>query len=259
MRDRKGRICKRGGAGDRAAGGCARRKPGCKRVEPREAHVRAPYLALRGVKVHRGGRLVLDVESLELRRGELVLLSGENGAGKTTLLLAAAGLVDLSEGVVEMEGKPFHTGRAPAPVQARRRIGFVQQSPYMFSGSVLENTSYGLCLRGEPQKARNERARQMLESLGIGHLAERDARELSVGEQKLVAFARAVVLDCPVLLLDEVTASLDEKAREKVIESVREQAYGLGKAVLMASHIDYQAPGLECRPVRIASGRLIPG
>lgn len=215
-----------------------------------------PFLSLQGVAVWRGGRQVLQVDELAVERGELVLLCGENGSGKSTLILAAAGLLDLAAGKVNLLGRSFHQGVAPAPLKLRRNLALVQQTPYLFATSVLRNTTYGLRLRGQSRPERRRRARKLLERLGISHLAERRADRLSVGEQKLVALARALVLDCPGLLLDEVTASLDEVVRERVLELLRQLVESEGKSILMASHLERASSKLPARRVAISAGRL---
>ena len=217
-----------------------------------------PFLSIRDLRVRRGGQTVLHIDELSVGRGELVLLCGENGSGKSTLILAAAGLLDLEAGTIHLQGKPFHRGTAPAPMQLRRRLALVQQTPYLFATSVLRNTTYGLRLRGVPRPQRRQRARAVLEQLGIAHLAGRRADRLSVGEQKLVALARALVLDCPGLLLDEVTASLDEVVRERVLELIRNLVERQGVSILMASHLERASADLPARRADIHAGRLRP-
>jgi len=200
---------------------------------------------------------VLDVPALSAPAGELTLITGENGSGKTTLMLAAGGLVDLSRGRISLLGELFHDGRAPAPKRLRRRIAFVFQDPYLFGGSVRSNLTYGLKIRGTDRSTRRELAGKMLARLGIAELARRPANDLSGGERKLVALGRALVIEPEVLYLDEVTASLDDEARARVLELIGSQIAERGTSVLMATHLEGEAEGLATKKIRLRGGRSL--
>ncbi len=216
-----------------------------------------PFLKFADVQVVRGGLTVLDVPALSAPAGELTLITGENGSGKTTLMLAAGGLVDLSRGRISLLGELFHDGRAPAPKRLRRRIAFVFQDPYLFGGSVRSNLTYGLKIRGTDRSTRRELAGKMLARLGIAELARRPANDLSGGERKLVALGRALVIEPEVLYLDEVTASLDDEARARVLELIGSQIAERGTSVLMATHLEGEAEGLATKKIRLRGGRSL--
>jgi tungstate transport system ATP-binding protein len=216
----------------------------------------APFLRFRKVSVDRGGQRVLTVPDFQVASGAIVVLTGDNGAGKSSLLLAAAGLLDLTEGGIDLFGTPFHEGRAPAPRPLRQRLGIVFQEPYLFSKSVLANLVYALKLHRVPKADREGRARKTLERLHLADFAERRATELSSGERKQVALARALVLEPEGLLLDEVTASLDEQAREIVLEAIRNEVTERGVSVLMATHLQDLAGRLSAQTVTIRAGNL---
>jgi ABC-type multidrug transport system ATPase subunit len=218
-----------------------------------------PFLKFEDVQVVRGGVTVLDVAALSAPAGELTLITGENGAGKTSLMLAAGGLLDLARGRISLFGESFHEGRAPAPKRLRRRIAFVFQDPYLFGGSVRSNLTYGLKIRGTDRSTRRELADKMLAGLGIAELAGRPANDLSGGERKLVALARALVLEPKVLYLDELTASLDDEARVKVLELIGAQIAERGTSVLMATHLEGEAEGLATKEIKLRGGRLAEG
>jgi len=219
--------------------------------------VSGPFLKFADVQVVRGGLTVLDVPALSAPAGELTLITGENGSGKTTLMLAAGGLVDLSRGRISLLGELFHDGRAPAPKRLRRRIAFVFQDPYLFGGSVRSNLTYGLKIRGTDRSTRRELAGKMLARLGIAELARRPANDLSGGERKLVALGRALVIEPEVLYLDEVTASLDDEARARVLELIGSQIAERGTSVLMATHLEGEAEGLATKKIRLRGGRSL--
>jgi tungstate transport system ATP-binding protein len=213
-----------------------------------------PFLQLEDLRVDRGGKLVLEVPRLEVATGQITVVFGENGAGKTTLLLASAGLLDLKSGQVKLFGREFHQGRAPAPKSLRQKIAFVFQDPYLFRRSVQKNLTYGLKIRGVAKTERRRRAEAVMKQLGITELAGRPANDLSGGERKLVALGRSLVLDPEVLFLDEVTASLDDAAREQVLGLIASLAAERGKSILMATHLEGIAERLKAPWVHLKAG-----
>jgi len=216
----------------------------------------APFVEIEDLQVARGGKLVLEVGKFEAPAGQVTVIFGENGAGKTTLLMAAAGLLDLKGGEIKLFGEHFHRGRAPAPKSLRQKIAFVFQDPYLFRRSVLKNLTYGLKIRGVSKSRRRGQAEAMMEQLNISGLAGRPANDLSGGERKLVALGRSLVLDSPVLFLDEVTASLDDSAREQVLDLIASEASERGKSILMATHLEGIAERLKANVVHLKAGRI---
>jgi ABC-type multidrug transport system ATPase subunit len=216
------------------------------------------FMQFDNVVVKRKGHAVLEVAELALPEKEITVVTGENGAGKTTLLLAAAGLLDLHKGQVKLFDQLFHRGRAPAPKNMRRRIAFVFQDPYLFRSSVAANITYGLKIRKVPKAERRIRAKEVMERLGIFGLAQRPANDLSGGERKLVALGRALVMNPELLFLDEVTASLDDEARDKVLTLIRSLVDEQGTSVLMATHLDSIASRLSARNIVVKAGRITP-
>jgi tungstate transport system ATP-binding protein len=217
----------------------------------------APFCSFEDVQVMRAGKAVLEIPGLTLAKGEVTAVVGDNGSGKTTLLMAAGGLLDLARGRILMFGGLFHQGRAPAAVHLRRRIAFVFQEPYLFGGSVRSNLAYGLKIRRMGKPEREDRVDRILERLGITGLGSRRSRELSGGEQRLVALGRALVLEPEVLLLDEVTANLADVAARKVEETVSSLVSEKGVSVLLATHQDRHARTLASTTVHLRGGRLI--
>jgi tungstate transport system ATP-binding protein len=215
------------------------------------------FLQLEDLRVDRGGKTVLEVPALSAEAEKVTVVFGENGAGKTTLLMAAAGLLDLKSGEIKLFGQPFHQGRAPAPKSLRQKTAFVFQDPYLFRRSVLKNLTYGLKIRGVAKDRRRERAEKVMEQLGISDLAGRPANDLSGGERKLVALGRSLVLDPQALFLDEVTASLDDSAREQVLALITSLASEQGKSILMATHLEGVAGRLQAPAIHLRAGRIV--
>lgn len=216
-----------------------------------------PGLRFERVVVARGGRTVLEVDELDLPAGKVTFVVGPNGAGKSSLLLAGAGLLDLAGGRVDLDGQAFHTGRAPAPRALRRRIGIAFQEPYLYGGSVARNLAYPLKLRGLAKGARAERVGRALEWVGLEAMADRPAEALSGGERKRVALARALVAEPSVLLLDEVTAGLDEAAGERVEALLGQWAADRGACVVVSAHPPEPTSLPGSGLVRLADGRVL--
>lgn len=210
-----------------------------------------PVLRLEGVCVTREGRAV-RVPDLQVARGEAVAVAGPNGSGKTTLLLAAAGLVDLAAGRVEAFGEPFHQGAAPGARQLRCRVVYAAQAPLLLAGSVQGNLAWGLRFRGLPRAERRARIERWLPRLGIAHLAARSAPHLSGGEQRLVALARAFVLEPELLLLDEPFTHLDAAA-VPLVEALVAEVVAAGTTLLLATHDAPQAARLVSRVIDLGA------
>ena len=180
-----------------------------------------------------GGKSLLDIGTLTLRAGDLIVLTGDNGSGKTTLLKMLAGLEHADRMTLCFDGLEADAHNYPR--ELRRAIVYVHQHPYLFNTSIADNIRYGLRLRGLALAQRERRVADAIEWAGVGHLLEVPPRKLSGGEKQRVALARAKVLDPRVLLVDEPTASLDAQARIQVIELLRKTATG-ENCVVVACH-----------------------
>ena len=182
---------------------------------------------------------------LEIGEGTTVIL-GPSGCGKSTLLRLLNRLADPDEGVVRLRGTDV---RELDPLALRRRVGLVPQLPAPVPGTVADNVRYGPGLVGlevDPLPA--------LALAGLdGSFLDRDASRLSVGEQQRLMLARALGLDPEVLLLDEPTAALDERAKEGVEETLAGLA---GISVVLVTHERAQAERLAQRIVELDEGRL---
>jgi len=184
---------------------------------------------------------IIEQVSTKVGAGRTAIL-GPNGAGKSTLLR-------LMHGLLRPSG-----GRIVWP-QALSQ-GMVFQRPIMLRSTVLANVGYGLKLRGMRSADCDEHAHTALQRVGLPHLATRQARRLSGGEQQRIALARAWALEPQVLFLDEPTASLDPTSSREVERIIREIAAG-GTRIVMTTHNLGQAHRLAEEVIYLESGRLV--
>ncbi len=181
------------------------------------------------------GRTVLAVEGVALQPGTRLALVGPNGSGKSTLLRLLAFLEAPTAGRLTLGGRPVHSARERRA--ARRRVTLVEQRPFLFRGTVLENLVYPLRLRGADRLETEAAARAALDGLQLGALAARQARELSEGEIQRVAVARALAARPDVLLLDEAVSAADRAAQHALFAAVGAEQQRRALAVCFASHL----------------------
>jgi iron complex transport system ATP-binding protein len=205
-----------------------------------------------------GGQTLLEGIDFETRPGEVVGLIGRNGVGKTTLLRMASASLAPSAGRVLLGETPV--GLIPRRKLARR-IALVPQDmhvpfPFRVGELVMMGRAPHQSLVGLESEHDAELAMAALTRLGVDHLADRDITTLSGGERQLVLFARALVQDPGVLLLDEPTAFLDLKHRLEVLREVRAFARS-GRAALVVSH-DLSLAARSCdRVVLLGAGGVV--
>ena len=184
--------------------------------------------------------------SLEVGRETLALV-GPSGAGKTSVLRAIAGLLRPERGRVALGGETWLDGSVDLPPE-RRRVGLVFQEYALFPHlSVRQNVAFG-------GKAR---ADELLDRLGIAHLAAARPGALSGGERQRVALARALASDPGVLLLDEPLAALDAHTRGRVRAELREQLQALELPTVLVTHDYEDAAALADRVGVLSEGRIV--
>ena len=185
----------------------------------------------------RSRREVLKGVSLELHRGQMVLVRGPSGSGKTTLLAILGGMLLPTSGEVWLGGEAISRLRDHQRAEVRRaKIGYLFQDFGLIEGmTVLENVLLPLVPPGRAKGEAVQRARALLDQLGMGELASTNVTSLSGGERQRVALARARIAGPEVLLLDEPTAHLDT-ARARALMADLTTLCDEGTAVLVASH-----------------------
>jgi len=198
------------------------------------------------------GRQALSIRRLRIERGAVHGLIGPNGSGKSTLLEILAGLSSPTAGELLYDGRPV----PQAPAAARRlagRVTLVLQHPFMFRGTVRDNVEFGLRARGVRRRQAVERVERQMAALGLLELAGRDARRLSGGEIQRVALARALVLDTPVVLLDEPLSHVDAEHRQTVLSAVRALRTA-GRTAVIAAHDLGELGPLADRVIELGNG-----
>jgi putative ABC transport system ATP-binding protein len=204
---------------------------------------------LDGVSLSRGGRSVLDGVSARLPAGACSV-AGPSGSGKSTLLRLLNRLADPDRGSVSYRGRSV--GEQPV-LALRREVCLVPQLPALLEGSVALNVGFGARLAG-----RDCDVERQLELVGLDRsFAERDAAELSVGEQQRVMLARSLALKPAVLLLDEPTSALDEAARDAVEATLLRLRERLDLSLVLVTHDLDQAGRLTDWTLRLEQGRVV--
>ena len=204
-------------------------------------------LVLEDVSFVAGGRAIIDRVSCELAMGPRTVILGPNGSGKSVLMRLCHGLLAPTSGRIVWRGS-----RDDARPRAQ---AMVFQRPVMLRRAAHANVTYGLKLAGVPKGERDERARDVLDAVGLKSVADRPARVLSGGEQQKLALARAWALDPEVLFLDEPTANLDPGATREV-ERIVDQIHASGTKIVMTTHNLGQARRLADEVLFISAGRL---
>jgi len=211
----------------------------------------APAVACTGLVVRFGATTALDGVDLVVRPGELVAVTGHSGAGKSTLLSVVAGIVTPDAGDVLVGGRPV-AGVAEAVAAG---VALIPQGNGLAAMlTARENVLVPLLARGVAAAHAPARADAALDAVGLGEVFSHLVEELSGGQQQRVAVARALALDCRVLLADEPTSELDHTNREVVLRLLRARA-SQGAAVVMATH-DPEAAAAADRVVHLDDGVL---
>lgn len=212
----------------------------------------APVYSLENLRKSYDGRDVVNLEHLEIQRGEVLALVGPSGTGKSTLLRLLNFLERPTSGTIIYCGRRYADSQVPVAI--RRQITTVFQRPVLIRGTVRQNVAYGLRLRGRRD---DRQVARMLTRVGLEPLAKVPAQRLSGGEMQRVALARALVVEPAVLLLDEPTANLDPYNVALIEEIVQRENRQSGTTVVLVTHNVFQAKRLATRVGLLLSGRLI--
>ncbi len=221
----------------------------------------APAIDIRGLtKVFGSGETAvraLDGVDLEIGRGEMVAIMGPSGSGKSTLLHTLGALETPTSGTIALAGRRFD-GLDDRELTLLRRegIGFVFQFFNLLpSLSAEENVMLPALIAGRRDEAIADRARALLDRVGLAPRADHLPSELSGGEQQRVSIARALLMEPELVLADEPTGNLDSKSEAQVLELLAELNRDEGHTIVMVTH-DPNAAAVAQRVVFMRDGRI---
>lgn len=208
---------------------------------------------LRQIRFSYADKIILDIKQQNFMAGKITALLGTNGTGKSTLIHLLAFVLPIQTGEIEFSGECVNYKDI---TRFRKRIGLVQQNPYLIKGNVSKNILFSLKFHGTSPAESKQRIQNMLHSLKIEHLAERSVRSLSGGEIQKVAIARALVLSPEVILLDEPFTHLDSNFTEE-FEQLILKLSNEDKTIIFTTHNQSQAEKLSDRILNISNGELL--
>ena len=210
-------------------------------------------IEIRNLLIRRGGRNTLEIDSLDIQRGETLTVVGPNGSGKSTLLLALAHLLKPARGDIQFDGKSVNRWN---DLEYRRKISFVFQAPLLMDMTVEQNVALGLKFRGVSKEETQERVGRWIEALGIESLSKRRASQLSGGEAQRVSLARAFVLEPELLLLDEPFAALDPPTHARLLDDLSDILKQDHRTAVFVTHNLSEAAKLSHRIAVVVGGVL---
>ena len=204
-----------------------------------------------------GNRDVLKNINLSINEGEIFALMGPSGVGKTTLFRIMNLLEKPSEGKLFFRGIELTGCTIHEKISARRSMSMLFQTPCVLDTTVFDNVAYGLVIRKVDKKTIREKVMNALSTVGLEGKERQKARTLSGGEAQRMAFARAIVYDPDILLLDEPTSNLDPANVAKIEEIIMRIRSERGTTIVFATHNMYQVKRIADRVGILLSGELI--
>jgi len=220
-----------------------------------------PFIRIAGLTKHfeMGGQIVraLDGIDVEIEAGTFTVVMGPSGSGKSTLLYLLGGLDRATSGQISIEGERLDQMDENALALFRRRtMGFVFQSFNLVpSMTALDNVAFPMQFAGAASAQRSEKARSLLDQVGLGNRADHRPTELSGGQQQRVAIARALVNDPRVILADEPTGNLDTSSGAAVMQLLSD-LHRSGRTVLVVSH-DHRMMRFATHKIFLLDGREV--
>ena len=211
-------------------------------------------LEIHDLLVRREKRAVLEIDHLIIQRGTVLAVAGPNGAGKTTLLLVLARLLKPEHGNIRFNDQLMED---IPDLSYRRHVGMVMQDSILLNRPVIDNVAIGLHFRHLPKNEVTRRADEWLERLGISHLRTRPAMQLSGGEARRVALARAFAIQPDLLLLDEPFSALDRASRHKLQEDLKTILSRMTVTTVFSTHSELDVQHLAIDKIELDGGKLV--
>ena len=210
------------------------------------------YLSLKNISKKYKDKEILKNISFDIKEGELICILGPSGCGKTTLLNIIGGFISDFSGDVLLSDENINN----IPPE-KREIATVFQSYGLFTHkNVIDNVSYGLKLLKIDKNTRENRAKEMLEKVGLASYEKKKIKELSGGEQQRVAIARSMVLNPKLLLLDEPLSNLDVHLRDVMRKEIKKIQKQFGVTMIIVTHDQEEAFKLADRVIVINEGHI---
>jgi len=209
--------------------------------------------SLQGLEYRYNNIQVLNIDNFAIDAGSVQAIVGDNGTGKSTLFnlltfvdVPSAGEIRFFEKLADDNSRSLF----------RRRIGYVQQNPYLFNTTVIDNIKLGLKWRGVKKQLRHNRAIDIIDQFGLESMVYRRAHELSGGEIQKIAIARAIILEPDILIMDEPFTHLDNNfisKFEKILATIKEEK---SQTVIFSTHDHIRAQSLADKIWDITNGKL---
>jgi len=216
-------------------------------------------LILDSVRKTYGKEVVLDGMNLEIEAGERIVLLGASGCGKTTVLRLVAGFATPDKGRIILNGEVVAENRSLLRQPEQRNLGLVFQDLALWPHlSVKGNVEFGLKARSIPRDQRDERIAKTLNMVGLEGVMDKKPGELSGGQQQRVALARVLVLEPPLILMDEPLSSLDTQLNVRLRREIIQLQEKLGFTLLYVTHNEAEAQEIATRIVKVSNGRSEP-
>jgi multiple sugar transport system ATP-binding protein len=209
-------------------------------------------VSIRNLEIRLGNNTIIEKLNLDVQEGEFVVLLGPSGCGKSTLLHSIAGLIDVTDGTIEIGGKDM-TWADPKD----RQIGLVFQSYALYpTMNVERNMSFGLRINGTPKPEIERRVKRAAEILHLEPLLKRKPAQLSGGQRQRVAIGRAIVREADVFLFDEPLSNLDAKLRTELRRELKQLHKTLRSTMIYVTHDQVEAMTLASR-IAVMRGGVI--
>ena len=195
---------------------------------------------------------------LSIEKGEIVAIMGPSGSGKSTLMHVLGALDTPTTGTASLEGHDLQElGENELVTLRGRKVGFVFQTFNLIQAlTAQQNVELPMTFLGVKKSARAERARALLEKVGLGDRMEHRPNELSGGERQRVAIARALANNPEIILADEPTGNLDSETGATILELLKRLSVDEGKTMILITH-DPDAAAIAGRIIRLRDGRIV--
>jgi lipoprotein-releasing system ATP-binding protein len=217
-----------------------------------------PILSARNIHKYYGSLHVLQGVDLDIHAGEIVSMVGPSGSGKSTLLHILGTLDEAAEGEIRLKNNELHSLKGKSLAAFRNRhIGFVFQFHHLLPEfTALENVCIPGWIAGQNKSVVEARARELVESLGVGHRMENKPGALSGGEQQRIAVCRALINSPDIIFADEPTGNLDSANAKELHQLFFELRKKFNQTFLIVTHNEALAE-MSDRVVRMKDGRVI--